>query len=72
MRVSLIGGSWNGGNGSVAYAVPMAVSGGSKLLIFVRPKASDITFATESLRLNLYITIVGISARQKARTPANV
>jgi hypothetical protein len=36
-----IGGSGNGGNGSAGYAVQTAVNGGSELLIFVPPKASD-------------------------------
>jgi hypothetical protein len=40
-------GSENAGNGSVVYAVQMAVNGGSKLLIFVLP-AANVDFAVHS------------------------
>jgi|SRR5215216_3291130 len=44
---SSTGGSENAGNGSVVYAVQMAVNGGSKLLIFVLP-AANVAFAAHS------------------------
>jgi hypothetical protein len=39
MLANSIGGRRNGGNGEVEYVVPMAVSGGSELLIFARRTA---------------------------------
>ena len=48
---SSIGGSRNGRNGEVAYAVQTAGNNGSELLIFVPPKSADsVAFLSTSSR----------------------